>query len=57
MSQPIRLLRSRLTGRVYVVTAYTANPDGTFIAKTKHDVTEDFEWIMQRHDVSAGDDS
>lgn len=41
--KPPLLLRSGLTGRVYVVTTYTDHGDGTFTARTKHDVTEQYE--------------
>ena len=41
--KPPVLLRSPLTGRVYIVTSYTERADGMFVARTKYDVTEMFE--------------
>lgn len=46
-SKPPILLRSGLTGSVYIVTAYTDHGDGRITAKTKHDVTEQFEALVQ----------
>lgn len=40
--KPPLLLRGALTGRVYVVTSYTDHGDGRITAKTKHDVTEQY---------------
>lgn len=36
-----RVIVSDLTGRAYVVTRYTENPNGTLVAHTKYDVTDD----------------
>ena len=44
-AQTPRLLRSGLTGRVYVATAYRVGNCGSFVADTKVDVTADFEAI------------
>jgi hypothetical protein len=49
---PPRLMRSPLTGQVYVVTRYTVKPSesdptkGYLVAHTKYDVTEDFNVIV-----------
>jgi len=40
MAQIPRLFRSDLTGRMYIVTAYTEQPDGVIVAKVKHDVSD-----------------
>ena len=37
------LMESPLTNRVFVVTSYVDNGDGTFTARQKHDVTEQFD--------------
>ena len=37
------LMESPLTKRVFVVTSYKDNGDGTFTARQKHDVTEEFD--------------
>ena len=50
--KPVRLLRSALTGRVYVVTDYDEKPGGLFVAKTKHDVTDDFNYLTWVGDLS-----
>lgn len=34
--QPIRVLRSELTGTWYVVTRYTERADGSIVAEQKH---------------------
>lgn len=44
--QAPRLLRSALTGQVYVATRYSIHNDHTLIAHTKYDVTEDFESLV-----------
>jgi hypothetical protein len=44
---PPILGHSALTGRVWIVTRYTVAPDGTVIAHTKHDVTEQFDRIAE----------
>ena len=41
-----RLLRSGLTGSVFVVTRYTEDAKGNIVAQTKYDVTEDFNAIL-----------
>lgn len=42
MPQTPRLLRSALTGRVYIVTKYRDLSGGRFEAITKHDCTDEF---------------
>lgn len=42
MAQKPRLVRSELTGWVYVTTRYREHPNGLIEAGTKHDVTADF---------------
>jgi hypothetical protein len=37
-----------LTGRVYIVTAYTEHPDGRIEARTKHDATADFNAAVEQ---------
>lgn len=37
------LLRSGLTGTVYVVTRYKVSPDGHITAQTKYDVTDQYD--------------
>jgi hypothetical protein len=54
--QPI-LAESGLTGRVYIVTAYTMTGSGNVIAHTKHDVTEQFEQITSKRAKHGGSDS
>ena len=44
--QPPRVLRSALTGRYYVATSYDDHGDGMIQARTKHDVTEDVQGII-----------
>ena len=39
--QPM-LMESPLTKRVYIVTSYKDNGDGTFTAREKYDITEQF---------------
>lgn len=41
-----RLLRSGLTGRVYVVTRYKELGDGRFESLEKFDVTDDFQALV-----------
>lgn len=36
------LIRSGLTGTVYVVTRYKVSPEGHITAQTKHDVTDQY---------------
>jgi len=45
-SKPPRLLRSSLSGRVYIVTRYTEGANGQITASVKHDVTKDFDAIL-----------
>lgn len=40
--KPPLLLRGGLTGRVYIVTAYTDHGDGRIEARTKYDVTDQY---------------
>ena len=42
------LMESGLTKRVYVVTSYVDNYDGTFTARQKFDVTEQFDALAKR---------
>ena len=46
-----RLLRSPLTGQVYVVTRYTVK-DGVLIAQRKYEVTADFERAVKDMEAS-----
>lgn len=46
--QPIRLLRSALTGAVYAVTSYGDLGDGRILARQKYDVTGDFEMLTRQ---------
>jgi len=44
---PVRILQSSLTGRIYAVTAYTISEDGSnLVARTKHDVTDDVRELI-----------
>lgn len=43
--KPPLLLRGGLTGRVYVVTAYTDHGEGRITARTKHDVTDQYKTL------------
>ena len=45
--QPM-LMESPLTKRVYVVTSYVDNGDGTFTARRKFDVTEQFDALAKQ---------
>jgi len=45
--EPI-LMESPLTKRVFVVTSYVDNGDGTFTARRKHDVTEQFDALAEQ---------
>ena len=47
------LMESPLTNRVYVVTSYKDNGDGTFTAREKFDVTEQFD-MMAKQRKAAG---
>lgn len=53
MKQEPMLMESGLTGRVYVVTSYRDNGDGTFTAREKFDVTEQFDALAKRRKVGA----
>ena len=44
--QPM-LMESPLTKRVFVVTSYKDNGDGTFTARQKYDVTEQFDMLAR----------
>lgn len=41
------LMESPLTKRVFVVTSYVDNGDGTFTARRKYDVTEQFDALAR----------
>ncbi len=41
-----RLLRSPLTGEVFVITRYTIREGGILVAQTKYNVTDDFNAIL-----------
>lgn len=43
-----RLMKSPLTGRVYVVLKYRDIKDGMFLALEKYDVTADFKFLTQK---------
>ena len=42
------LMESPLTGRVFVVTSYKDNGNGTFTARQKYDVTEQFNALLEK---------
>ena len=42
------LMESPLTKRVFVVTSYKDNGDGTFTARQKYDVTEQFDALAEQ---------
>lgn len=48
--QPM-LMESPITKRVFVVTSYVDNHDGTFTARTKYDVTEQFDTLAKRREA------
>lgn len=52
--QPM-LMESPLTKRVFVVTSYKDNGDGTFTARQKYDVTEQFDALAAKR-KEGGDD-
>ena len=52
-AQEPRLLRSPLTGRVYIVTAYRQGNCGSFVADTKTDVTDEFLAIEAQRLIEA----
>jgi hypothetical protein len=43
-----RLVYSAIGRRVYVVTRYSARPNGIMVAHRKYDVTEDFRALRKR---------
>lgn len=47
------LMESLITRRIYIVTSYVDNGDGTFTARQKYDVTEQFEAIANHRERSA----
>ena len=49
------LMESPLTKRVYVVTSYKRLDGGAFLAREKHDVTEQFDALAKARQVSADD--
>lgn len=51
-----RLMRSELTGRVYVITAWQVAPDGLVVANKKVDVTDEFEALALAFVAALGDD-
>lgn len=54
--QPM-LTESPLTKRVYIVTSYKDNGDGTFTARQKYDITEQFDALAKmRAKVVSVDD-
>jgi hypothetical protein len=40
------LRRSGLSGRIYVVTSYTDKGNGLIVARTKYDVTDQFNALL-----------
>ena len=54
--QPM-LMESPLTKRVFVVTSYKDNGDGTFTARQKYDVTAQFDALAKMRMKEDGDDS
>ena len=53
--QPM-LMESPFTKRVFVVTSYVDNGDGTFTARQKHDVTEQFDALARLRAKEVRDD-
>ena len=53
--QPM-LMESPLTKRVYVVTSYKDNGNGTFTARQKFDVTEQFDALAKRRTKEDDDE-
>ncbi len=47
-NQTPMLMESPLTKRVFVVTSYVDNGDGTFTARRKFDVTEQFDALAKK---------
>ena len=54
MKQEPMLMESPLTKRVFVVTSYKDNGDGTFTARQKFDVTEQFDRLVETRAKEAG---
>jgi len=52
--QPM-LMESPLTNRVFVVTSYKDNGDGTFTARRKYDVTAQFDALAKMR-MKEGDE-
>ena len=48
------LMESLITKRVYVVTSYVDNGNGTFTARKKYDVTDQFDAIAKQR--KSGDE-
>lgn len=42
------IMESPLTKRVFIVTSYQDNNDGTFIARQKYDVTKEFDELARQ---------
>jgi len=58
MIQRPRLLRSSLTGRVYIVTAYTEGNHGMILATEKYDVSTAFNDLRKVvNSLDAGNDN
>lgn len=51
--KPPLLLRGGLTGRVYVVTSYTEEGEGRYIARTKFDVTDQYNALRAEDEIST----
>ena len=52
--QPM-LMESPITKRVFVVTSYKDNGDGTFTARQKFDVTKQFDRLAEMRAKEVGD--
>lgn len=52
--QPM-LMESPLTKRVYVVTSYKDNGNGTFTARQKYDITEQFDALAAKRKEDEDD--
>ena len=50
------LVRGGLTGRIYVVTAYTRHGDGRIVSRRKFDVTDQFDELLQAEDAPLQED-
>ncbi len=61
MRQTPRLMRSEMTGEVYIVTKYESLGEGNYRAKEKFDVTKEFELMaikyMQSKDIKENDEN